>query len=393
MVSLKKKIVLDNNAVNWLVDGVDHWSKSRLGHCLQQLVAQDKIEVYAIPTNVVEIALCTDFAKRKRLAVALNELISGIRMHQSWEFDFLNNFFKIVDSHWPGSFKSEIHYGNFNKDTSKIFLCLLAQLAHFENYPIGSFSGIIKAKLYTKFYQARLLSDPEYFLELYLQEISGQPLPPDVIANEKVINSYEIEELKNKTNEFLENRKQIKNIQRYQKVKEKLELHFNFQIAREILKINLPFKEQIEDTIDFVPILTNWQKPSPIIPNEIQSPLNPEILRIHDDPNQSFSKEGYYTILELLLLRFGNGFLFPIDAMLSSYFSEIELLLNSKRKLTEGTSLDLDYIPALFQTDYFISGDFALRFGISRVLNKYRGNTRAKILSNTDQSIRVLSKL
>ncbi len=91
-----KRMLLDNSAVNSLVAGTDHSQVSELYDCLVRMQRAQVAEVFAIPTNVIEVALCPESNKRHFMAKRLNDLIDGKRVLPSFEFAVLSDFCRIA---------------------------------------------------------------------------------------------------------------------------------------------------------------------------------------------------------------------------------------------------------------------------------------------------------
>jgi hypothetical protein len=116
------------------------WYETKNGKVLQDYSSEEVVEVYAIPDNVVEIALCPKHDKRQKMALALDTLISGIRMHYSWEFSFCIELFNIIEQHWPGSVV--LSTSKLKKSAIQALYAYLSALAHFalhKNHPIKNY--------------------------------------------------------------------------------------------------------------------------------------------------------------------------------------------------------------------------------------------------------------
>ncbi len=369
-----KRIILDNCFINKLIDTNN---KTNVNYnFLSEKIGKSEIEVYAIPTNILEIALCPDLKKRNALAKALNELIKGRNIFLPWEAYQVLFLFQTINEEIPGILINESALTYQSKNYSKLLLGLLGQLCFFKDYEFEAYQYLVKEKLITKYYQARFVSEPEEYLRLYKEQTKGN-LKDEDIEDDSILDEITIQELEVKINEKLENRKSIKNVKDFSNCKNDLINFFSRYEFKNLLINYFKYKEQIEDSLNLKLLVVNWN--DPLLGNGA-SPLHPSLTSIANNTSQLPSKTYYHQILLKLVDRLPSGYYFPLDHIYNIYLNELEKIINGTKNLSKGSAFDLDYYPVCLLCDHFITADRDLFENIRRMLKKC-GKEENRVLS------------
>ncbi len=369
-----KKILFDNCFVNRLIDK-DSGTNENYAF-LRQLKDEKKIKIYCNPTNIVEIALCTDMKKRKSLATVLNQLVKGKNILLNWDAYQVLFLFRELEKEIPGIIINEGRLLEFSYSYCNLLIGLLGQMSIFEEYKVGSFEYIIKQKLITKYYQARFVSDPDYYLRTYKEQLNGT-LKPEDIEDDSKFDSMTLSELEKIVKETEQKRKKIKNIKDFSKHKKDM-IHFfsRFEMKNSFYHFFI-YKEHIEKSLSLRKLSEAWGKD---IFGQSAKPLRSELCKVFSDPQSSPTIVAYQEILSKLIDRLPVGSTFPLDKMFGLYLNEIEKILNRTKSLSKGSSMDLDYFPSMMMVDHFITDDKELYDNCRKALTQM-GKSSDKILS------------
>ncbi|GHU94330.1 hypothetical protein FACS189479_06940 [Spirochaetia bacterium] len=369
-----KKILLDTCVINKLID--DKFVKNESFEYLKSKIDTKEIQVIAIPANIVEVSLCVDHAKRKALSNVLNELIEGRNILCSWEAYLVLFLFQSINAQINGVLINEIELLREANVYSQLMIGLLGQMCFFEDYKIGFYDSVVREKLITKYYQARFISDPEVYLNLYLKQLNGK-LDASEIENDAALDTIKIEELENKIEEKYLKRKKIRNVKEFSKHKVDFINYFAKHEFADILIAFFQYKETIERSLNLKTLVNNWDKP---LFGMTAKPLADEIGRIASNEKEVPSFDFYKLVLSFLTKRIPNDCMFPVNHIYNIYLNELENILNDSKEPSRGSALDLDYYPGCLLCDYFLTDDKNLYENIKRVLKK-TGNDENKVQS------------
>jgi len=359
-----KNVILDNSVVNKLI-GSDFTSNDNYNY-LMVLKNERKIEVYAVPTNIIEIALCPDFEKRHALAKHFNSLIEGTKCLHFWDAYFVLFLFEAIEEQMPGTLIDKASLLSFSNNYVRLILGLLGQMSAIEDYNTGKFDYIVRQRLITKLYQARFLNDPDHYLKLYEQQLKN-PLSPMQIDDDSMYDRLSLIDLNNKIDELKENRKPISNIKKYSSVKKGLIEFFARHELKNLFIAFFPHKEEMEAALNLKNLAANWD-------NQLfetgAKPLPEELHQILIDEHSRPSLDAYRVLLLKLVDRLPSRCLFPLDQMMNIYLNEMEKIINGTKDPSEGSALDLDYYPGCLMANHFITDDHDLFTDIRRMLIK-----------------------
>lgn len=369
-----KKIIMDNCFINRLIDS--EYNKTPEYSYLFDKMKSKEIEIFAIPTNIIEIALCSDHKKRQALANILNTLIDGNKIELSWDAHLVRILFEMINDEIPGTLFDRQAMLYESKNYSRLLLGFLGQLCCFTDYSFTAYSYIVQQKLITEYYQARFVSDPERYLSLYKRQLTAS-ISDDEIEDDSLLDGLAIDQLKAKIDELLKERKKIDNIKDFSKYKNNLIEYFSKYELKNLLINFFHYRETIEKSIDIKLLVKHWDKP---IFGKLAKPLRADLVDLANDNDSVLSKDYYNLIFIALSDRLPDGFYFPLDHMYNIYLNEIELMLNDSKDLSMGSALDLDYYPACLLSDYFITDDKVLYENIRRMLKKINKDEN-KVLS------------
>lgn len=380
------QVMLDNSAVNYFYnEGVD-WQKTKLGKLLIEYTENNIIEVYAIPDNVIEIALCPDLRKRQIMALALDTLIDGKRMHYSWESDFTLNFLLKIKMHWPAAIKDESRFKLSSIRFVYGYLSLLAHLALHEKYYIDSYEAIIRPKIETTYIQSCFVKEGDKLLDLYI-ELLNKPVTDNEFQKH-------LDEIKNKPlaeirNLILSNLTQpfIKpNISKLQKHKSKLVERYTIKTALDALSVVIESICDFYITIDFDVIERDWHVKMPEFETDDVKPVESYALSTREKSNI------YYFLLAILKRYYHLGALVLPQVMMEIYFSELMRTMRSPDTISQGLALDINYATALFNADIFVTFDDKLTSSLKTYSKNLNRPTECKILNGTDELAKFLIK-
>lgn len=394
---MAKAVVLDNSAVNRLADPAGRWSETKLGRLLLSLRETNTALVWANPTNVIEIVLCPDLAKRHTMAIALNSLIEGRRMMPSYTSVIVEEFCKALEHHWPGSIKEWSVIKNVANSSAQLYLGLLGQLAALENYQSGPFEDILRCKLVTTYIQSEFVTDPEQMLRIYDECIGGKQL--DQVFHQKLleVDRLPLAELKQRIASNLKQPKRLSSINKFQQRKYGIAEFYARYEAAKAFDATFEYIEQILATFALAVVARDWEKRNPLLGNrEHVEPLD-EPLRKAFLEEESRAAHMKYSgqIVENLIARYGANGLIPIPyLMMDVYVNELERTLRAPKKVSEGLVLDLDYVAAVIKSDVFLTFDDKLAATLKSRLPKIKVNGPANraVVTSTEELQRCLQE-
>ncbi len=203
----KLKILLDSSVINHFCSPDLDWDKTKYGSVLLEY-SKEIIEVYAIPENVMEIALHPEHGKRRVMAAALDNVISGTRMHYSWEVAVTLNLFEMMRQHWPQAI-SDIAIERLKKSAARTlygYMSLLAHLALYEDYPMETFEPILRPKVETTYIQSCFVKEPDQLIEKYLGQLKSRTVDGEDAFQEQLtsLKDKSLEEIRQMTDENME---------------------------------------------------------------------------------------------------------------------------------------------------------------------------------------------
>src|SRR5271168_3539375 len=94
-------VYLDQNIYGHMRDQSDDWKKSEIGLIVDEAQKNKVVEVWAGPTHVLETVQCSDDTRRKKIALAMLEVIESRRMWWGHEFEALHDFCSFILSIAP----------------------------------------------------------------------------------------------------------------------------------------------------------------------------------------------------------------------------------------------------------------------------------------------------
>lgn len=347
-----KKILLDNNIVNHLIN--ERNEVTDLYKYFENLSLNNIIEIYAIPTNIIEISLCTDIEKRHNLSKVFLKLINGKRLEFSWDVQLIDLIFTLLNDEIPGVLKRKESLYTLSANYNRMLLGLLGLLAALPKYDTGNFESLLHDKLINEYYQVRFLTDPDYYLKIYKRQLNNEKPSSEDLEEQLYAESLSAANLKQEISRLRENKQKINNIKEFSKVKKELGSFFaNYEAKRLILNF-FPYKEIIEESIDIRLLVNNWS-------NKIHETeplqLDSNIEALFKNPESNPSKDAYIYMLLKLIDRLKIENYFPFKNILAIYLNEFEKIANQSKEPSKGLIYDIEYFPTALKADHFITAD------------------------------------
>ncbi|MGJ4734894.1 hypothetical protein [Leptospira levettii] len=347
-----KKILLDNNVVNHLIN--EKYEETDLYLFFADLLQNNIIEIYAIPTNIIEISLCSDIEKRHSLAKVFLKLISGKRLEFSWDVQLIDLIFTLLNEEIPGVLKRRESLYSLSVNYNRMLLGLLGLLAALPEYETRNFESLLHEKLINEYYQVRFLTDPDYYLKIYKRQLNNEQPSSEDLDEQLYAESLSASDLKKEISRLRETTQKISNIKEFSKIKKELGSFFaNYEAKRLILNF-FPYKEILEESIDIRLLVNNWS-------NKIHEtePLHLEsnIKELFKNPDSNPSKEAYIYMLLKLVDRLKLENYFPFKNILAIYLNEFEKIANLSKEPSKGLIYDIEYFPTALKADHFLTAD------------------------------------
>jgi hypothetical protein len=172
-------VYLDQNALSALARD-PQWTASALGSTL----LSEKVHVFVSPVHVLESIQATDPSVRVAIAKVMLALSGGRRMCPSYEFVVADYFFRALEEASPTAITTRDHLDYHRDSSSRIYLGMLALLAHGIEAGPSSVEEVRKTKAINQVLHARAASAPKEWLEALLEctarvlVTQGDPLAP-----------------------------------------------------------------------------------------------------------------------------------------------------------------------------------------------------------------------
>lgn len=345
--------------MNSLVAEHDYEQPGELYSLLEAGTKRELLEVFAIPTNVIEIALCPQAEKRHFMAKRLNELISGIRMSPSFEYATTWRFCQIVSKQFEGALNSREPLELLSRNNVVPFIGLLGQMAALREYPLGNFEPIVRTKFATTLAQLRIMSEPDIYIHELAKQAIGESPDPAAIEALRSIDQLSLDDLKNEIVRVQESIVRVKNVTRLQKSRDALTRQYTAHALFETIMNCFHYYEDILRVFNFSAIIVQWDNRVPGAEKcDNFMPLPEDITVEGLEPRLDEPLMGkYFQIIQLLCHRYSSGLLPTMFFGIRRFLLELERNLRDPRKLSEGLNLDLNYLSQLDQANCFISFD------------------------------------
>lgn len=366
-----KTIQLDTCVINRLLDEKNQPNDNF--KFLDSLKIAGHIQIWCSPTNIIEIALCSDYEKRKALSNVLNSLIDGNNVMQSGEAYQIKILFQNINIEIPGVLIDENELLQFSSCYVQLLIGLLGQMAIFPNYRLDRFEHVIRQKLITKYYQARFVSDPDHYLKIYKKQLEGTLNESDV-EDDKILDAKTLDEIQAMISALEIGRKKIRNVSDFSKLKKTMAQYFCRHDMRVTFNNFFRYKEHIESSLDLRLLSSKWSQ------NLFEKGAKPLRVELLDALQGNPSIHAYKELINCLIDRLPEGCDFPLNKMYDLYMNEIEKILNDKKELSGSASLDMDYFPSMMVVQHFITDDKLLYENMRKIL-KQMGLDELKVLS------------
>lgn len=374
------KIAFDNNVINKLISSDNKYTD--IANELLLLKNNKKIEPYALPVNIIEIALCKDLTKRNAMAKILNELIDGIRIAYTVEQQTAWDFSRLINLHWPNSSSAPSDVAKLGIN-NLIFLGLLGQMAAIENYQIGLFSEQIKNKLVSSYLRSNILANPDEYLISFEDQVNGKKPIETLLQLNNEVEKLTFSELQDKISQNLTNAKSFSKINRFSNIKSKLIELYSYSTLLDLLSKHFHYFEDMLEHINIKEIISNWDKKLPMA-SECDQPrlnLHKDLIEFQKNPINP-AKYHYLLLFDELAYRYRLG-LIPLSyIMMSTYFDEIERSLKNPSTFNQGSSFDIEYLTSILHGDIFFTYDGKLQSSIKQI--------RKNLFTNKDKKAAVV---
>ncbi|GAB3323359.1 hypothetical protein ACFQT0_26845 [Hymenobacter humi] len=361
-------VYLDHNILNDIAPAKQDWTTTKWGAYLLDQTQKGHIEVYASPTNCLEIALLTkDLDHRNNLARALNTLIAGHRMLPTYEFVIVQNLLRHINGNWPGTI-NESRFNRLQRQSARTYVALLGQLAALKDYDCSKgLVGAIAPKIITQLIQGEIFRNPLAELKKRLaglQQVTVQSQDAFAAYDSKSLD--ELAELKEsllaetftvdkQAIKFLKDNK-AKFIEGYAQDELRSCIHQVF-LYWEDLEVCFAGCEQV---------VREWATVHPLEssnPDFKPKPLPQEITAAYASGQST--RNDRYAVLKALGARF-SSFLDVPKLYSSTVFNEMERTLNKGKLPTGGLALDCQHTLACAVTEFFLVRDAILLDTVKR---------------------------
>lgn len=375
-------MIIDNNIVNKFYDFETN-RVSDVYRNLCDLQSSKKIEIFATPTNVIELIMFKDVHKRHVLCKLLNELIEGRRITFSWEFEVIQDVCSAANAHFGDAILDFDIITNISKTPKIMYQGLLGQMSCIENFLLGDYEETIRAKFQTSMIQLLISSDLDILLENYEENIAKRQNSKTFIEKILSLERKSIHELKEMIDQAKKTSTPAKNISKFQRVKPNLVSFYSIAETRELFRTYFKYLEDMIRVFNIKSIVEKWNNSNPKNKETDIKPLNPvnaeRILSNH------FSIEDYFYIIDMLIERYEAIGMIPImNYRMDVYFNEMERTLRDPGEVSDGSVYDIDYVASFLKCDIFYTHDQKLRASLMSALKKFKfdGRENKKVISD-----------
>jgi len=350
-------VLLDNSAVNHLV-GEDECSPSEMFAHLLQYQNAGRIKVMATPTNILEIYLCSS-KPDKRLAMArnLNELVGGKRVLPDFEFETLSNLVALLRRHIPTGVVDETIPEALGKRGALPFLALLAELALIEDFEGGFPGDIVRAKLGTLLSQLMIMAEPDVFIPQLIRQARGEPVDDGVRARLKEVDNLSLPVLEGKIAELKKTTVRSSNLNTWLKNREETVRLYTSAITTEAVVKCFDFPADLHYLLklfDFWEIVAHWEEK---FLGEVYTPLSQELKAAFQEGAETPHPAYYLELISRLCDRYSGGLMTASYYSVLGFFKELERNIRRPKTISDGLTLDMNYLAVLPRVDWFISFD------------------------------------
>lgn len=360
-------VYLDHNILNDIAPPKQEWNTTKWGAYLLDQTQKGHIEIYASPTNCLEIALTKDLDHRHNMARALNTLISGYRMLPTYEFIIVHNLLRHVNGNWPGTI-NESRFQRISSQSSRTYIALLGQLAALRDFDCSrGLAGIIAPKIISQLIQGEIFRNPLAELQKRLVGLrQGTVQSQDAFA---AYDSKSLDELADLKDSLLDESFQVdkRGIKFLKDNKaEFIEGYAQDELRSSIHQVFL-YHEDLEVCFAGVErVVREWATLHPLEASNPSFQLKPlpQALTAAYASGQS-TRNDRYSVLKALGARF-SSFLDVPKVYSSAVFNEMERTLNKGKLPTGGFALDCQHALACAATDFFLVRDAILLDTVKR---------------------------
>lgn len=337
--------------------------------------------------------------KRQKMALALDTLIAGVRMHYPWEAELVQNLFYAINKHWPKAvWGIDQKIGIKAIQTTYAYMHVLAHIALHKDFPLQGYEQIIRPKVETTYMQSLFIKEPD-LLNTLIEQIKKRPLPEPLlqkIADIESIKSKPIEQIRELIDENLaDTTSRKKEADKLLKNKAQLVKLYSMQYSFEAITKFFDSALEILTALDYKLIANQWNNRHPLEEGGGFDLLEKDIVE-HFAGQSKPDPEYNFRLLWAILGRYQKlGFLASMDVMMEIYFNELARTIKSPNTISEGLTFDLDYSTALFHADIFFSYDSKLSSTVKSLAKKGVTGRKSKfaVASSVSEFKRHINKL
>lgn len=354
------KVYLDQSAASGLIER-NSTSLSGLYSTLKDMQAVGAVEVWASPHNAVELAVWSDFDRRQAVSSALEHLTSGRRMLASHEFILLYEALGLIEKAWPGGKVNMPLLQEKAQDNQRMYAGFIAHMAALRDYDASRGADcIVRTKKLSQLRQLKLLVSARDTVDLLVSHPERTAQTESCF--DKDHGNLTIADL---DKEIATLEASLASVGRQQQVAQKLERHrdsivetFTESFSLPAIAVAIGGFENLIALWDYRHICGKWDEIDSALAHVIQpAALPPDVVERF--VSQRPSPNDYVQVCNAMFRRIVKLQWMP-RIMLDFLCRELEKAFKAAEPPTEGLTIDVDHISALFCCDVFLTYDSKL---------------------------------
>jgi hypothetical protein len=388
--SLPKSIYLDQSVYSTILSESSDWQTTSLGKLLLDARDSGRVQVWAGPTHVIETIQAEDKKLRKRLAAMMLELIEGRRMWCGFEFELLDEYFRLLQELVPGSVRHREFFEHYRETAQRIWLGALAMAAATDAVWLGPVVEDLRfTKTMNQLIHARFAVDPDRWVR-ELREAAERlaTMDDDPLA---ALERMTVAEMRSEIDRLSKEAERLGNAATQKLNRHRAEIaaaYGAFEIGALLQNVfQLPY--DLDLTFDVPLLIKQWDDnqflKSEALPRYIREMAedqwagNPQVLK---DVLQRTVRVAARMNLPVL----GIGF--------EVILREMQRNMNQRNLPTAGLAFDGDHASAINRHQIFVTFDDGFAGALRAIVNKPRSETgigwNTTIVANEKQLVDVL---
>jgi hypothetical protein len=366
-----RAIYLDQSAYSAMLSSASDWQSTSLGKILLGARESGRAQVWAGPTNVIETIQAEDKDLRKRLAGIMLDLIEGRRMWCGFEFELLDEYFRILEMLVTGAVRHRQFFDYYRETGQRIWLRALALAAATDaKWLVPVIEDLRRTKTMNQLIHARFAIDPDRWVTA-MREASEKLVTTeeDPLAALEHMTS---DEMRAEIKQLRTEAQRLSNaaIQKLNRSRAEVAAVYGaFEIGALLQNIfKLPY--DLELTVDIPLLIKRWDD----TPQLRREPL-PRYIRETPEEQWEGNPQIAKDVLQKTIRAVARMNLPVLGIGFEVILREMQRNINQRQLPTAGLAFDGDHASAVNRHHIFVTFDEGLANALRAVVNAPRNET------------------